>query len=123
MVTVLVLLGQLLEVKARSTTSSAIKKLLGLAPKTARIVHSDGTEADIPLEQVKKGDVLRIRPGEKVPVDGVVIEGQSAIDESMISGEAMPVEKTAGASVIGGSVDGTGGLITRSGCVGADTVL
>jgi Cu+-exporting ATPase len=123
MVTVLVLLGQLLEVKARSTTSSAIKKLLGLAPKTARIVHSDGTEADIPLEQVKKGDVLRIRPGEKVPVDGVVIEGQSAIDESMISGEAIPVEKTAGAPVIGGTVNGTGGLLMRAERVGAETLL
>jgi Cu+-exporting ATPase len=123
MVTVLVLLGQLLEVKARSTTSSAIKKLLGLAPKTARIVHPDGTEVDIPLEQVKKGDVLRIRPGEKVPVDGVVIEGQSAIDESMISGEAMPVEKTVGSPVIGGTVNGTGGLLMRAERVGAETLL
>jgi Cu+-exporting ATPase len=123
MVTVLVLLGQLLEVKARSSTTSAIRKLLGLAPKTARRVAADGTETDIPLEQVQKGEVLRIRPGEKVPVDGVVIEGQSAVDESMISGEPIPVEKTVGAPVIGGTVNGTGGLLMRAEHVGAETLL
>jgi Cu+-exporting ATPase len=123
MVTVLVLLGQLLEVKARSTTSAAIKKLLGLAAKVARIVHRDDTEADIPLEEVRKGDVLRIRPGEKVPVDGAVIEGQSAIDESMISGEAIPVEKTAGSPVIGGTVNSTGGLLMKAERVGTETLL
>src|ERR1039457_7261890 len=89
----LVLLGQVLELKARSQTGAAIKALLGLAPKTARLLHEDGSEADVPLEQVRVGDRLRVRPGEKIPVDGVVLEGASSVDESMISGEAIPVEK------------------------------
>ncbi len=122
-ITVLVLLGQVLELRARSQTSSAIKKLLGLAPKMARIVCADGKEEDIPLERVKPGDLLRIRPGEKVPVDGVVTEGHSAVDESMISGEPIPVEKEPGAKVIGGTVNGTGGLLMRAERVGSGTLL
>jgi Cu+-exporting ATPase len=122
-VTVLVLLGQVLEVRARSQTSSAIKKLLGLAPKTARIAGPDGTEQDIALEQVQPGDVLRIRPGEKVPVDGVVREGRSTVDESMISGEPIPVEKVPGLPVIGGTVNGTGTLLMVAERVGSDTLL
>ena len=122
-VTVLVLLGQVLELRARSQTSSAIKKLLGLAPKTARIVRPDGSEADIPLAEVKPGDLLRVRPGEKVPVDGVVVEGRSAVDESMISGEPIPVEKEAEAKLIGATVNGTGGLVMRAERVGSDTLL
>ena len=96
MIMALVLLGQVLELRARSQTSAAIKLLLGLAPKTARIVRADGTEEDIPLEQVHPGDVLRVRPGEKVPVDGMVLEGSSSLDESMVTGESIPVEKTQG---------------------------
>ena len=110
----LVLLGQVMELRARSQTSTAIKLLLGLAPKTARIVHSDGKEQDIPLERVQPGDVLRVRPGEKVPVDGVVLEGVSALDESMVTGESIPVEKTAGARLIGATVNGTGSLLMRA---------
>ena len=101
MITALVLLCQVLELRARSRTSAAIKMLLGLAPKTARIVRADGREEDIPLEEVKPGDKLRVRPGEKVPVDGVVAEGASAIDESMVTGEPIPVEKHQGDRVIG----------------------
>jgi len=123
MITVLVLLGQVLELRARSQTSSAIRKLLGLAPKTARIVRSDGREEDIPLEQVQPGDTLRIRPGEKVPVDGVVVEGHSAVDESMISGEPIPVEKEAASKVIGGTINGTGTLLMRAERVGSGTLL
>jgi Cu+-exporting ATPase len=122
-ITTLVLLGQVLELRARSQTSSAIKALLGLAPKTARRLRDDGTEADIPLEHVHPGDRLRIRPGEKVPVDGVVIEGTSAVDESMITGEPMPVEKAPGAHVTGGTVNGTGGLVMRAERVGSETLL
>jgi Cu+-exporting ATPase len=122
-ITVLVLLGQMLELRARSQTSAAIRKLLGLAPKTARIVRPDGREEDVPLEQVGPGDVLRVRPGEKVPVDGVVIEGRSAVDESMISGEPMPVEKEPGAKLIGATVNGTGSLLMRAERVGSDTLL
>jgi P-type Cu+ transporter len=122
-ITVLVLLGQVLEVRARSRTSAAIRKLLGLAPKTARLVRPDGREEDVPLAQVRPGDVLRVRPGEKVPVDGGVIEGRSAVDESMISGEPMPVEKEPGAKVIGGTVNGTGSLLMRAERVGAETLL
>ncbi|MCI0460243.1 MAG: heavy metal translocating P-type ATPase [Gemmataceae bacterium] len=122
-VTVLVLLGQVLEVRARTWTTQAIRRLLGLAPRTARRVRSDGTEEDVPLAQVHPGDVLRIRPGEKVPVDGIVIEGRSAVDESMISGEPIPVEKEPGARVIGGTVNGTGSLLMRADRVGADTLL
>src|SRR5205823_8072376 len=95
-ITTLVLLGQVLELRARSRTSSAIRALLDLSPKTARVLRNDGSEHDIPLEQVKPGDRLRVRPGEKVPVDGVVLEGSSSVDESMITGESIPVEKTAG---------------------------
>ncbi len=119
----LVLLGQVMELRARSQTSAAIKLLLGLAPKTARIVRSDGTEEDIPLEQVQPGDVLRVRPGEKVPVDGMVLEGTSALDESMVTGESIPVEKTSGARLIGATVNGTGSLLMRAERVGADTLL
>ncbi len=123
MITVLVLLGQVLELRARSRTNTAIKLLLGLSPKTARIVHQDGKEEDIPLEQVQVGDVLRVRPGEKIPVDGVVVEGSSAVDESMVTGEAIAVEKNAGERLIGATINGTGGLLMRAEKVGADTLL
>ncbi len=119
----LVLLGQVMELRARSQTSAAIKLLLGLAPKTARIVRGDGSEEDIPLEQVRPNDMLRVRPGEKVPVDGVVLEGTSALDESMVTGESISVEKTAGARLIGATVNGTGSLLMRAERVGADTLL
>ncbi|MGB8408638.1 MAG: HAD-IC family P-type ATPase, partial [Gallionella sp.] len=119
----LVLLGQVMELRARSQTSAAIKLLLGLAPKTARIVRANGNEEDIPLEQVQPGDVLRVRPGEKVPVDGVVLEGTSALDESMVTGESIPVEKTKEARLIGATVNGTGSLLMRAERVGADTLL
>lgn len=119
----LVLLGQVLELKARSQTGAAIKALLGLAPKTARLIRDDGTEDAVPLGQVQPGDRLRVRPGEKVPVDGTVIEGVSSVDEAMISGEAIPVEKEAGSRVIGATVNGTGSLIMRAEKVGAETLL
>ncbi|MFZ5524262.1 MAG: heavy metal translocating P-type ATPase [Pseudomonadota bacterium] len=119
----LVLLGQVMELRARSQTSAAIKLLLGLAPKTARIVRANGIEEDIPLDQVQPGDVLRVRPGEKVPVDGAVLKGTSALDESMVTGESIPVEKTAGARLIGATVNGTGSLLMRAERVGADTLL
>ena len=122
-ITALVLLGQVLELRARSRTSSAIKSLLGLAPKSARRVDAAGGEADIPLEHVMPGDRLRVRPGEKIPVDGVVIEGTSSVDESMISGEPIPVEKAANSRVIGGTVNGTGTFIMRAERVGRDTLL
>jgi Cu+-exporting ATPase len=122
-ITVLVLLGQVLEIRARGQTSSAIRRLLGLAPRTARIVRPEGREEDIPLEAVQPGDLLRIRPGEKVPVDGVVTEGRSSVDESMISGEPIPVEKEAGSRVIGATVNGTGTLLIRAERVGSDTLL
>ncbi len=122
-ITVLVLLGQVLELRARSRTGSAIRALLGLAPKTARRLASDGTEADVPLEQVMVGDRLRVRPGEKIPVDGMVLEGSSSVDESMISGEAIPVEKKAGDAVTGATINGTGGLVMRAERVGSDTLL
>jgi P-type Cu+ transporter len=122
-ITTLVLLGQVLELRARSQTSSAIKMLLNLAPKAARVIRGDGTEADLPLEQVKVGDKLRVRPGEKVPVDGVVIEGKTSIDESMVTGEPIPVEKTPGSKVTGGTVNATGSLIMRAERVGSDTLL
>ena len=122
-VTVLVLLGQVLELRARGQTSGAIRKLLGLAPKTARVVRADGREEDVPLEQIRPGDLLRVRPGEKVPTDGVVVEGRSSVDESMISGEPIPAEKGPGAKVVGGTVNGTGGLLVRAEKVGADTLL
>lgn len=122
-ITTLILLGQVLELRARSQTGAALKALLGLAPKTARRIQTDGTEADIPLEQVQPGDRLRIRPGEKVPVDGVVLEGQSAIDESMITGEPIPVSKGVGEQVIGATVNTTGTLIIQAERVGAETLL
>jgi len=122
-ITALVLLGQVLELRARSHTNTAIKLLLGLAPKTARIVRSDGKEQDIALEQVQVGDVLRVRPGEKIPADGEVVEGNTAIDESMVTGEPIPVEKHAGDHLIGATVNGTGGLLMRTTKVGADTLL
>ncbi len=119
----LVLLGQVLELKARSRTGAAIKALLGLAPATARRVAPDGNESDIPLDQVKVGDILRIRPGDKVPIDGVVTEGRSAIDESMLTGEPIPVEKTQGDPVIGATVNTTGTLLMRALKVGDETLL
>jgi Cu+-exporting ATPase len=122
-ITALVLLGQVLELHARSQTSSAIKALLGLAPKTARRLQDDGTEEDLPLEHVQHGDRLRVRPGEKVPVDGVVLEGLSAVDESMVTGEPIPVEKIPGSRVTGGTVNGTGGFVMRAERVGSDTLL
>jgi Cu+-exporting ATPase len=122
-ITVLVLLGQVLELRARSQTSNAIKALLGLAPKTARLIQNDGTEIDVPLESVKQGDRLRVRPGEKVPADGMILEGSSAIDESMITGESLPVEKHANDRVIGGTLNGTGGFMMRAEKVGSDTLL
>jgi len=122
-ITTLILLGQMLELRARSQTNAAIKLLLGLAPKTARIVRDDGTEEDIPMEHVQVGDTLRVRPGEKVPVDGTVIDGDSNVDESMVTGEPMPVEKMAGERLIGATVNGTGSLMMRAEKVGADTLL
>ena len=119
----LILLGQVLELRARGQTSAAIKQLLGLAPKTARRIHDDGTEEDVPLDQVQKDDRLRIRPGEKVPVDGVVLEGTSSIDESMVTGEPIPVEKNPGDRVVGATLNGTGSLVMRAEKVGADTLL
>ena len=119
----LVLLGQVLELRARSQTSSAIRALLDLSPKMARAIAEDGTERDIPLEQVRPGDKLRVRPGEKIPVDGVVLDGASAVDESMITGESMPVEKGSGARVIGATVNGTGALVMRAERVGSETML
>jgi len=121
-ITTLVLLGQVLELRARSKTGAAIKALLGLAPKTARRVKG-GTEEDVPLEQVHSGDLLRVRPGEKVPVDGTVVEGASSVDESMITGEPIPVEKHAGDCVVGATVNGTGSLIMRAEKVGSETLL
>jgi Cu+-exporting ATPase len=122
-ITTLVLLGQVLELRARSATGRAIRALLCLAPKIARIVHEDGREEDIALELVQPGNLLRVRPGEKVPVDGVVVEGHSSIDESMISGEPVPVEKQPGDPVTGATVNGTGSLLMRAERVGQDTML
>ncbi len=119
----LTLLGQILELKARSSTSAALKALLGLAPKTARRLREDGTEEDIPLAHVHVGDRVRVRPGEKVPVDGEVLEGRSSVDESMLTGEPMPVEKGPGAKVIGATLNGVGALIMRAEQVGSATVL
>jgi Cu+-exporting ATPase len=122
-ITVLVLLGQVLELRARSRTNAAIRMLLGLAPNTARVVLNDGSEEDIPLEQVMPGDILRVRPGEKVPVDGVVTDGSSAVDESMLTGEPIPVEKSAGDQLVGATLNGTGSLLMHVEKVGADTLL
>ncbi|HLH31778.1 MAG TPA: HAD-IC family P-type ATPase, partial [Terriglobia bacterium] len=122
-ITALVLLGQVLELRARSRTSSAIKALLGLAPKTARRIGAGGIETDIPLEAVRINDLLRVRPGEKVPVDGMVTDGTSSVDESMISGEPIAVEKAVGDRVVGGTINGTGTFMMRAERVGRDTVL
>ncbi len=119
----LVLLGQMLEQRARSRTGAAIKALLGLAPKTARRIGEDGSERDVPLDDVQVGDKLRVRPGEKVPVDGKVLDGTSNVDESMITGEPVPVEKKAGEKVIGATVNSTGSLVIQAEKIGADTVL
>jgi Cu+-exporting ATPase len=119
----LVFLGQVLELKARERTGSAIRALLDLAPKTARLISADGSEADVPLEEVKAGDRLRVRPGDSVPVDGSVVEGRSSIDESMITGEPVPLEKTAGDRVTGGTINKNGSLVIKAEKVGADTVL
>ena len=122
-VTTLVLLGQVLELRARSQTGLAIKALLGLSPKTARRINTDGNEEDIPLDHVHVGDHLRVRPGEKIPVDGAVLEGTSAVDESMISGEPIPVEKTSGDRVVGGTVNGSGAFVMRAERIGSETLL
>ncbi|NOQ90341.1 MAG: heavy metal translocating P-type ATPase [Gammaproteobacteria bacterium] len=122
-ITALVLLGQVLELRARSQTNAAIKMLLGLAPNSARVVRENGSEEDIPLEQVVVGDVLRVRPGEKIPVDGLVTDGRSSVDESMVTGESIPVEKELDERVIGATVNGTGSLLIRAEKVGADTLL
>src|SRR5215210_3973973 len=122
-ITVLVLLGQVLELRARETTSGAIRALLDLAPKTARRIRPDGSEEEVNLDMIQVGDCLRVRPGEKVPVDGEVIEGRSSIDESMVTGESMPVTKEAGAPAIGGTINQTGALVIRADKVGRDTML
>ena len=122
-ITVLVLLGQVLELRARERTGGAIRALLDLAPKTARRIRADGTDEDIPLEAVAVGDRLRVRPGDKVPIDGEIVEGRSAIDESMVTGESMPVAKTVGERVIGGTANQSGSCVMRADRVGRDTVL
>jgi Cu+-exporting ATPase len=122
-ITTLVLLGQVLELRARGRTRSALEALMGLAPKTARRLHPDGGEEDVPLDQVKPGDRLRVRPGEKIPVDGSVIEGASSVDESMVTGESIPAEKAADALVTGGTVNGTGSFVMRAERVGSETLL
>lgn len=122
-ITVLVLLGQIMELKARAQTSSSMRALLNLAPATARVIRADGTEEDVPLSDVHKGDVLRVRPGEKVPVDGVVLEGSSSIDQSMITGEPIPVEKSPGDNITGATINGTGSFTMRAERVGGETML
>ena len=122
-VTVLVLLGQVLELRAREKTGGAIRALLKLAPKTARRLRADGTDEEVPLDQIHVGDRLRVRPGEAVPVDGVVVEGTSSVDESMVTGESIPIEKTVGVKVIGGTINGTGALGVTAQKIGADTML
>jgi Cu+-exporting ATPase len=122
-ITTLVLLGQVLELRARSRTSAAIRSLLRLAPRNARLVRADGTELDVPLEHIQAGDALRVRPGEKVPVDGVVTDGESSVNESLMTGEPIPVEKSAGAHLIGGTINGTGTLVMRAERVGNQTLL
>jgi Cu+-exporting ATPase len=119
----LTLLGQMLELRARSQTSAAIKALLGLAPKTARRINADGNEEDVPINHVQVGDTLRVRPGEKVPVDGVVLEGSSAIDESMLTGEPLPTSKSAGDKLIGATLNTSGALRMRAEQVGSETML
>jgi Cu+-exporting ATPase len=122
-ITVLVLLGQVLELRARSQTTSALRSLLQLAPNTARRLSLDGREIDVPLEQVQVGDRLRVRPGERIPVDGVVVEGMTAVDESMMTGESIPVEKSIGSRVIGGTINGTGAVLMQAERVGRETLL
>jgi Cu+-exporting ATPase len=122
-ITVLVLLGQVLELRARASTSGAIRALIALAPKTARRIKDDGSDEDVALDAVVVGDRLRVRPGEKIPVDGVLIEGRSAVDEAMVTGEAMPVSKDQGAGVIAGTLNGSGGFVMRAEKVGRDTML
>jgi Cu+-exporting ATPase len=122
-IVVLVLLGQVLELRARSRTSSAIRNLLGLAPKTARRIEPDGVERDVPLEQVRVADRLRVRPGERIPVDGALLEGNSTVDESMVTGEPIPVEKAVGSTVTGGTVNATGQFVMQAERVGSDTLL
>ena len=122
-ITALVLLGQVLELRARSQTSSALKSLLGLAPKTARVLTDAGEERDVPIQQIQVGNVLRVRPGEKIPVDGVVTEGVSSVDEAMVTGEPIPIEKSVGARVTGGTVNGTGSFLMKAERVGSETLL
>jgi len=122
-ITTLVLLGQVMELRARSRTSAAIRALLDLTPKTARLIAEDGTEKDVPLENVKPGDRLRVRPGEKVPVDGIVLEGRSSVDESMITGESIPVEKSPNSKVIGATINATGSFVMQAERVGSETLL
>ena len=122
-ITVLVLLGQVLELRAREATSGAIRALLELAPKTARRVKADGSDEDVALDTVAVGDQLRVRPGDKVPVDGEIVEGRSAVDESMVTGESMPVTKDAGSKVIGGTVNQSGSFVMRAGKIGRDTLI
>jgi Cu+-exporting ATPase len=122
-ITTLVLLGQVLELRARAETGSAIRGLLGLAPKTARVVRADGSEEDVPLDRLKRGDRLRVRPGEKVATDGVILEGSSSVDESMVTGEPIPVEKRVGDRVTGGTVNGPGSFLMQAERVGSDTLL
>ena len=122
-ITALVLLGQVLELKARGETSKALEKLLGLAATSARRVDADGSESDVPLDRVQPGNLLRVRPGEKIPVDGTVVEGASSVDESMVTGEPIPVEKTEADAVIGSTVNGGGGFLMRAEKVGSETLL
>ena len=122
-ITVLVLLGQVLELRAREATSGAIKALLHLAPKTARRVSEDGADHEVEIDSLAVGDILRVRPGEKVPVDGVILEGRSSLDESLVTGESMPVTKEAGAKVIAGTLNQSGGFVMRAEKVGRDTLL
>ena len=122
-ITTLVLLGQVMELRARSRTSAAIRALLDLSPKTARVLNADGSEKDIPLDDVRRGDKLRVRPGEKVPVDGVVLQGRSSVDESMITGESIPIEKGQGSKVIGATINSTGSFVMQAERVGSETLL
>src|SRR5205823_4578341 len=119
----LVLLGQVLELRARAQTGGAIRELLALAPKTARRIEPDGMERDLPIEQIRPGERLRVRPGEKIPVDGIVEEGASAVDESMLTGEPIPAEKTPGDAVTAGTLNGSGSFVMHAERVGTDTVL
>lgn len=122
-ITTLVLLGQVLELRARERTSGALRALLDLAPKTAHRLGDEGEEEEVPLDRVQTGDRLRVRPGDRVPVDGVVLEGHSAVDESMVTGESIPVEKSPGETVIGGTMNGSGGFVMKAEKVGRDTML